>query len=905
MTTEFARSLLTDLVEAWPTADAAQLKVVAKRLARQSNARESTVLRARGDALKNLIRSGWRSDEELLAELLFLLYTSKRSPFTDLMYLALGAKTTASGSLADEEQQLAHPAQWFRAGYDALDSEKRNEARLWIWVVALRGIPAWRRGAVDAVEAIEDAEAAHAANARAAQQTATIGATPHPIESETEQDAAEPAAESRAWDTDLDRVVTGLILDSHAGRRGAPSPDGLDELLAELAALNRERSTTWFHIGYRDAIFGEAMAARTGLDNDERRAWYLAGFFLGGFRCDQVKAMSALLGLGRRDRETLARAQSPQARVIAPVFFAGILESDRWEQVSVWLNAAIDYELVELCIQRARRLLRANQPSKVQDLTDLATDAIAAHATSESGRARWQFIMLQFLAAAALRMRGAFQESAAKHREVLELIPQGVAESAAGNGELFEAHAFLLARISASAILAHVGIRRLEEIDFQRVGERDAQRKALLASRDLMRQHLEGPSRYPSVAMLWVLMVLAEGGEQDGPYKEALKFLDDALDDMVEHERDLWEETGLLSRARAWRALLVILSMDTARVESETHELRLLVESKAAVPPADIVLAALTRAAALGAADLEELAMLYWNDSRPMILRGDCLQALMSRPDFRQRFLMDPTASLEGLLPTEKVKVLAACAHAAATADQMNRTQLAETLDELLIVARNYRDVADDCLAELERDGRWQRCWVDDEFEPLKAELQWRGGGADDAQHTLRVLANKQISESSPEAGASVDLFSEYGGDSDEADAMWTRLEGDADGAVIKPDRTPELVRVHFIGGNEMQERMQSDIRRLVKVQAPWISIQFDHPGWSSNWGSILDKVKTRLVDSDIVVLHRFMRTEFGRALRAAIGKADRNWRASGGHAPPSIARAIVSAGRAVAVGRH
>jgi hypothetical protein len=89
---------------------------------------------------------------------------------------------------------------------------------------------------------------------------------------------------------------------------------------------------------------------------------------------------------------------------------------------------------------------------------------------------------------------------------------------------------------------------------------------------------------------------------------------------------------------------------------------------------------------------------------------------------------------------------------------------------------------------------------------------------------------------------------------------------------------------------------MQPAIRRVVSASHPNVTIQFVHPGWSSNWKAAADSVSRKLKEVDVVVLNPFVRTIFGRHVRKTISDAEIQWRTTYGHATPSIARAIVVA---------
>ena len=102
-------------------------------------------------------------------------------------------------------------------------------------------------------------------------------------------------------------------------------------------------------------------------------------------------------------------------------------------------------------------------------------------------------------------------------------------------------------------------------------------------------------------------------------------------------------------------------------------------------------------------------------------------------------------------------------------------------------------------------------------------------------------------------------------------------------------------LRVLYVGGNEVQRQYEEQIRARLGERHPGLSMTFYYPGWSSNWNVQLEKVAGELPDHDIVVIHRFVRTQFGRTLRALCGPAI-PWRSCTGTGRQSIETAILEA---------
>jgi hypothetical protein len=82
-----------------------------------------------------------------------------------------------------------------------------------------------------------------------------------------------------------------------------------------------------------------------------------------------------------------------------------------------------------------------------------------------------------------------------------------------------------------------------------------------------------------------------------------------------------------------------------------------------------------------------------------------------------------------------------------------------------------------------------------------------------------------------------------------------------------------ERVRILFIGGNETQAQYDQDVVENLRSKWPGVDVQFEHSGWSSNWGRLVDRLLHLGNAGDAVVLMYMMRTMLGRRLREGLTK--------------------------------
>jgi hypothetical protein len=124
-------------------------------------------------------------------------------------------------------------------------------------------------------------------------------------------------------------------------------------------------------------------------------------------------------------------------------------------------------------------------------------------------------------------------------------------------------------------------------------------------------------------------------------------------------------------------------------------------------------------------------------------------------------------------------------------------------------------------------------------------------------------------------------------------DARWQRREeadraehGDAEPMA---DREHPL-RVLIVGGNERQAKMDDDIRKTLAERCPDVTVEFLHPGWSTNWSAHVADFQRRVANADAVVLLTLMRTTLGWTIRA---QCNVPWRGCRGRGQGAVITAV------------
>jgi hypothetical protein len=107
--------------------------------------------------------------------------------------------------------------------------------------------------------------------------------------------------------------------------------------------------------------------------------------------------------------------------------------------------------------------------------------------------------------------------------------------------------------------------------------------------------------------------------------------------------------------------------------------------------------------------------------------------------------------------------------------------------------------------------------------------------------------------------------------------------------------RAGHPLHVLYVGGNETQEAYVPALKGDIGREYPGIKVSFYFPGWSSNWGSQIEKVRGLLRGVDVVVVNRLVRTHFGRQIRKLCGP-NCPWLPCTGRGRKSLSTSIVRA---------
>jgi hypothetical protein len=301
-------------------------------------------------------------------------------------------------------------------------------------------------------------------------------------------------------------------------------------------------------------------------------------------------------------------------------------------------------------------------------------------------------------------------------------------------------------------------------------------------------------------------------------------------------------------------------------------------------------------------ANVDQLIMPRLATDMHQFMRSGLLKAAIQKQRVVARLRADLPELLQELPRSDAVAMVVAL-FAALAENGGKRQDLQAIGDELLGLVHEYSDGAPDAIDAFQLVGRGASVWGEDDYCAIDFELALHCLGTYRENARARLMRRASVLERAmrhEEAEECLEM-AEALGEARES------TEGLRQAIIRSRAANPQLpqvnaagqvrrVRVLFVGGDDRQRKEQEAIRKLVSAQRRNVEIDFEHPGWGSNWGPKLEAAVRKLPKADMVVLLRFTRTIYGERLRHAIGLAGKQWRPTYGHGAPAIARAIVRA---------
>ena len=675
---------------------------------------------------------------------------------------------------------------------------------------------------------------------------------------------AESAAASSMEFTVLDRVLIEQVVRAAMQIEGSLDAVQVEELIETTARLSDKWYRAQFHLGFMDVLLpGRAPRFERPGDNQQRRAWYLAGVIAGLVRSHDTAGLHKVCDERGDDlRTTLTDPGGPGAS-IARTAFRLLLETGRITDGVKILRGQLDYlglDFANEALETATLFIRQANFEAAKALVDELTQ----HSFDEDEEAGVEIFQLQLSRrrAQCLQAAGDFEGAEREYREILK------------TGE----------DKSSPDLLADIGLakgrfRSLADVRLpEGLEERIAMRESLARGEDCFHEAVERfGSRSPKAA--YALAVLgylrwrfATEKEKEARREQAAVSASAAVSSILSSEyAAVYRELGALGQSYFMLAVARMSGLDDVQGREAMAAWQAITEEAGRLPLPDLKVL-MQAAEPYSSAIADAIAESVWNyrreEATSILIDGPW----MSRSP-RLRTAVISIARQEQTPRTERIRLWKALIPQLIKANDFVFAE--EGLSELEKLAQTETDCASvlDFYADRknydpvlkEADAGWARIYL----------LRRLGRDAECVAELRRLFF--VVRDNQPwEAEQILQAAEDWNLDPrlrEQLRAAMPRLESEASPNVEERLRRGESVRIVFIGGNEVQARYDVDVREEIREKWPGVNVHFEHTAWSSNWGREIDRLTGRANEADAVVLMYMMRTMLGRQLRAALKK--------------------------------
>jgi len=673
-------------------------------------------------------------------------------------------------------------------------------------------------------------------------------------ESEEVDDPTDPE-ETESFTT-LDRQLYRAVVDVAQGIEGAFTRDQLDDLIQEVIELNSSRHQSYFHAGLRDAVF-DSSDWQLPAPNEKRERWYWTGYIQGLARERKWEAIEEVF-----DNEPIVRTLGdkggrPSEAAVVHILTA-LHESGRLSEVSTFLSPAALRKSSVVFLQIAdfaEELLRNDEIGEARSLYDLLWSAMQELVDDGEDLSKRPYLEIRRRRAHCYRQLGQFGTA---QRILSDLLDE-------------ERDPEIRAMVFTDLGLIDADVRRLADLRLPEEEDGlEAFKHALKRGLPRFQEAVEVDATYSAHAQYCLgIYALAEDR-----YEEAAEHLELALS-VFESEPARYQAGGLLTTARLYLGLALCLWVDSGRHHRSARLLTKAISPDAPLPRYLI-------------ADLID-GLTLWSSQSALEVAEEILNAIGPVAlDILAEHEVGANSPLVGHALLER-----------GTDESRGVSSRVEDLRRALPILLSHREIEDagralDELEKLAVEGvgreefiellsapeRYSPAWETMDANWARVRCYEAAGQLEQAANLLIQLFYQRVRASGYsshlEGKEIVERIRSYGLERPEIEQFERGLANSSDqtsqdqgGQGGPAKEVPVAVRILFIGEEDSSpERDQAIIDGLATVD-PGITLEFRHPGWTSNWGNLLgDILQQEGTRYDGVLISRYIRTEFGRQLR-------------------------------------
>jgi tetratricopeptide (TPR) repeat protein len=675
---------------------------------------------------------------------------------------------------------------------------------------------------------------------------------------------AEAAADSSMEFNVLDRVLIEQIVRSAMRIEGALDEEQVEELIDQAIRLNEKWYRSYFHLGFMDVLLpNRALRFEHPGDNEVRRGWYLAGVIAGMVRGNDMDGLNRVLD--QRATELMAavgKSGGPGA-AIARTAFRPIAEQGRSSEAVAILRGQLCHvgdELAEEAVTIAARLIHQSKFETAKSIVDeLLRQLLPEPVNGEPSR---YWLELSRRRAQCLQAAGDFD--GAEH-EYLKLLNAGE-------------------KYQTPELLGDVGLvkgrfRSLTEVRLlPDTAARAAMRDSLARGEHWFSQayqrwgDLAPKAAYCLAVLSYLKWTFAAAPQIETLRERAAALAGAAVDAMLKSEfAGVYRAYGVLGQAQFIFVVMRLHGMEDTQGREAAAAWQAITDDSGRFPLEDMkrLVEALDFYSQDIADPIAESIWDYRRDDALAILRGG---SWMTRSP-RLRAEMVSAARREVAPRAERFQLWLSLVPILVRDGDGNLA--VEGLGELEVLAATPADIGQ-LLSFLEDRGNYDPVWKEADAALARMILMRRLGRDEDCAQALRQLFY-QVRDSQRWLAEQIVVMAEEWNLGDELLGELRRglPRGDTKALASTEEklRAGAVVKLLFVGGNEIQARYDEVIADELVSDWPGVRVEFDHSGWSSNWGRDLDRLIERANAADAVVLMHMMRTLLGRRLREALKK--------------------------------
>jgi len=677
------------------------------------------------------------------------------------------------------------------------------------------------------------------------------------------QQAASAAASSGEFGV-LDQVLIEQIVRTAMGIEGCLHPAAVEELVESLIRLSEKWLRAYFHLGFMDVLLPERDLRfdHTG-DNQERRSWYLAGVIAGLVRGNDLDGLAGVLEARKQDLIWALNEHGGPGASIVRTSFRRIAEAGRIDHAILAIRGQAEHlglEFAYEALEIAADFIRQSQFESAK----VIVDELARQELDSADRgALVEFkLVLSRRRGQCLQAVGDFEGAERGFRQALS------AGEELSSPDLLSDLGLVKGRFRTVAEL------RIPDDQTARVTMREAlQRGEEYYKRAAAQFGDSAPKAAHALALLGYLRWwLEEGKRKEERRALAAELASRAVTSMLASEYAAYfRQIGSLGQGQFMLAATRMGSLDEVQAREALAVWQTITGDAGKFPLEDVK--RLLEAAEVYGPDIADPVAESILDYR----RDEALEILKATASVtRSRRIyagLTEMARQESLPRAERLRLWMLLVPLLIRGGEIAGAE--EGLGEIERLAETDEDFAT-VFDFIGARSNYDPAWSEAEAGMARVYMLRKLGRDGECAEALRLRFYATRDAQPWEAEQILVMFDDWTLDPrirEELRNAIPRTEVATHTGVDDRLRAGEKAKLLFVGGNEMQAQYDKTIQEQIAAEWPGILVQFEHTGWSSNWGRELPRLTEDANRSDAVVLMPYMRTNLGRRLRAALKK--------------------------------